>query len=371
MPVRVLHYVAKMDRAGQETLIMNVFRNIDADKVGFDFLCELNEKGEYDDEIALLGGKISRLGFENLQGKTKLLKKFWILYKRLKERKGIYDVFHIHTQHAMSAFFASAVAKFAGIKTVIVHSHNASTLYHPNAHKVFKPLLSFLKIERLACSQEAGRWLFGNKHFSIINNGIDTGIFSFNENIRNDVRNRLGWNGKKIIGHVGRFSDQKNHVFLLEVFKIVHEKDPQTSLVLIGKGENESGIKEFIIANDLGQAVSLLGQRDDIYRLYQGMDLFLFPSRFEGLPVVLVEAQAASLPCLISDVIPKDVDISEYIHRESLEKSAEEWAEKALCLLNSCSERQSTEEIITEAGFDIKYTAQVLQNIYLTGKAAE
>ena len=363
--VKVLHHVSSMNRGGQETLIMNVFRKIDRESVMFDFLCIINEPADYDEEIHSLGGKINFIDYSLCSGPLKPLKRARLLYRWLKEHKSEYGVFHVHTQNAFYALLDAIPAKTAGIKKVIIHSHNSSTLYHITAHKVAKGVLKLMSIDRFACSNEAGRWMFGNKSFRIIRNGIDTERFSFQPQVREKVRNEFGWSSQKIIGHVGRFNDQKNHLFLVRIFQELHKIDPNTRLVLIGRGENEESIQQYVYQNNLKNCVDFLCVRDDVERLYQGMDLFLFPSKFEGLGIVVIEAQTAGLPCLISDVIPSDVDITNLVHRASLDQTPAEWAEIAKGILDANYPRLDTSAEIRAAGYDISTTAHYLQDFYL------
>ena len=264
----------------------------------------------------------------------------------------------------MTAFLAALAAKAAGIKNVIIHSHNSSSIYHVNMHKVFKPILSILSIERFACSDSAGKWLFGNKRYKIIHNGIDLEKFKFDNSIRESIRLKMGWSNKKIIGHIGRFNEQKNHKFILEVFKKICEEDKQYHLVLVGKGEEEENIRKKINEYELNNKVSFLGIRDDVENLYQGMDLFMFPSLFEGLPVVLVETQASSLPCLISNSITKEVDFLPIIYRMDLKNSIEEWANCAINILNSNKIRSNDISELKNSGYDINITAKEIETFY-------
>lgn len=362
--IKVLHFVSKMDRGGQETLIMNLFRNIDRDKVTFDFLCTNMEEGDYDEEIAQLGGEIKYLNQDRIKNKLKLVDNIYLLYKYIKSNCLTYDVFHIHTQHAMTAFLSAFVAKRAGIKNVIIHSHNSSTTYHYKLHKPFKVLLNFINIERLACSNSAGKWMFGKSEYKIINNGIILDKYTFNTRKRNNIREELSWNDKIIIGHVGRFNNQKNHDFLIEIFDYMKKFNEKVHLVLVGKGEEEAKIIKKVKDKNIVENVTFLGTRTDVNNLYQGMDLFLFPSLFEGLPIVLVETQANDLACLISDSITSEIDLTYNIHRLSLNNSAEEWAKKALEILDNSYERSDKSIDMQKCGYDIKKTASIIQNFY-------
>lgn len=363
--INVLHYVAVMDRGGQETFIMNLYRKIDRNQIQFDFLCGEERSGAYDDEIKTLGGKIFHLKPRTAPNPLNHLQEVRALARFLRKSETKYDVFHIHTHHAFSAFLSVVGAKLAGIKTIVVHSHNTSAQYHLKAHELFKKLLCCFKIKRFACSEAAGFWLHGKKDFKVIHNGVDLDVFRFDADKRDDIRQELKWGDKKIIGHIGRFNGQKNHTFLIEIFEALHLKEPNTHLVLVGKGELEDEIRKLVSEKQLNDAVTFLGVRDDVHRLYQGMDLFLFPSLFEGLSVVLVEAQTCGLPCLISDTItPENVFVDNVIQK-SLKDSAKEWSLVGAQMLIDYAERSDTTNVIRKYGYDMGDLAAKLYDIYM------
>ena len=363
--IKVLHYVAVMDRGGQETFIMNVFRNIDRDKVMFDFLCTLRTEGDYDNEIQHLGGEILRVDQTKIEGNLKRLVNTYFLYRKLKQLRREYAAFHIHSQHAMDAFFSALAAKKAGFKIVIVHSHNTNTDCHKKFHFVFRPLLNMIPIKRFACSRAAGQWMYKNTNFEVINNGINTEIFKFSQEAREHVRGHMRWSEKYVIGHVGRFAKQKNHEFLINVFEKVHVIVPESVLVLCGEGELKSEIERQVAKKGLKDHVEFLGVRTDMALLYQGMDLFCFPSLYEGLPVTLVEAQANDLPCLIAEAITDEVIINENVYRLSVDNNEEKWAKEIEKISKKKFERRNRERIMIEAGYDMEYVAKYLEEFYL------
>nr|WP_308650378.1 glycosyltransferase family 1 protein [uncultured Agathobacter sp.] len=360
---KVLHYVSIMNRGGQETFIMNVFKAIDKKKVTFDFLCTINEKGAYDDDITGLGGKIFSLELGHY--KIQLVDRLYALSKFLRTHNNEYKVFHIHTQHAMDGFLNAVVAKNAGIKKVIVHSHSTSTLYHPMLHMMFRPFLRNLHIYRFACSELAGQWLFG-KHakYKIIRNGIDINRFSYSTSVRKRVRLENDWQGNTVIGHVGSMTYPKNHEFIIDVFAEYVKKNPKAILVLVGDGPFKTKIETKIKSLKIEEKIRLMGSRSDIYNIDQGIDLFLFPSHYEGLPVVLVEAQCTGLKCLISDVITPEIDLTQNIYRMSLNEDIEAWVEMIDKIISTLDKRQSMSSAVQLAGFDIKNTAEELEKIY-------
>ena len=183
---------------------------------------------------------------------------------------------------------------------------------------------------QLACSKEAGEWLFGNTQFIVLNNGIDVSKYVFNQNIREEYRKILGFSDELVLGHVGRFSNQKNHNFLIDIFYEIIKINKKSKLILIGTGELENEIKEKVESLSLKEKVIFLGARADVNKIMQAMDVFILPSLFEGLPVVGVEAQASGLPCIISDTVSKDVKITDSVLQISLSLPPEEWGKKLI-----------------------------------------
>lgn len=361
--IKVLHYVSLMNRAGQETFIMNVYRTIDRNKFDFDFLCCLDGVGDYDEEIKSLGGTIHHLPLLRWKSKLKQIENFWVLFKFLWEHHNEYKVFHIHTQHAMDAYRDVLAAKMAGIKTVVVHSHSTSTLHHKRAHYLFQKPLNRMKVVCLACSDLAGKWLYGDDgEFEVVNNGIMIEHYKFDPVIREQTRKENGWEGKFVIGHVGSFTYPKNHAFIIKVFKEVLHKNPGAILAFAGKGELEKNIRDLVSSENIKQNVVFLGTRSDINYLDQAFDVLLFPSHYEGLPVVLVEAQATGLKCIISDVITEQVDVTNRIVRCNLEDPAGKWADIVLKEDNYPRELAYTD--VSNSGFNIENTVRELEQIY-------
>lgn len=206
--------------------------------------------------------------------------------------------------------------------------------------------------------------MFCGNNFRVIPNGLDLDVCHYDAAVREEVRRQMGWDGKRIVGHVGRFNEQKNHRFLIDVFEKLHEMQPDTQLVLIGQGELEEEIRERVAQKGLTEAVSFLGVRDDVIRLYQGMDLFLFPSLFEGLGIVLIEAQACGLPVLTSDAIPAEAFVTDIMQAMPLTASAQTWADKAQKLLCDAAPRGDTRDSIAKAGYDIRCLAETLKSVY-------
>lgn len=358
MPFRVLHIVTYMGRGGLETFLMNVYRNIDREKIQFDFLVHREFRADYDDEIEALGGKIYRLPRLNpfSPGYHRALHAFFREHPE-------YRVVHCH-QDCLSGI-PLAAAKKAKVPVRIAHSHNASQ------DKNLKYILKRYYMKKIpgtatqffACSQAAGEWMFPGQSVTVVNNGIETKRFAFNPEARAEVREELGFRDELVLGHVGRFSPQKNHEFLIDIFKEVHDRCPEAVLLLVGEGPLEAQIRKK--AKDLGltDAVRFLGLRADVDRLYQAMDVFVMPSHYEGLSLCTVEAQTSGLPCFFSGNISQECKMADCAEFVSLAESADIWAERILTGMTR--KRRDRRDEVTAAGYDIQATAAMLQNLYL------
>ena len=364
-PIRILHVVTKMDAAGIETLLMNIYRNINHDKVQFDFLTHRSEKGFYDDEILELGGRIYNVPPINpLKHKQYLnsLDNFFNIHKE-------YKIVHSHVN--TYSMYALRAAKRARVPIRIAHSHIANVpLDLKTPFRIYtKSKLKKQSTHNFACSEMAGEWLYGPKsitkeNFKIINNSINASAYIFNEEIRKKNRTEMGLEKKFVIGHIGRFNKQKNHDFLIDIFKIIHEKEPNSVLMLIGIGELQDRIKKKVIDLGLHNSVIFIGVSSNVNELLQVMDVFVFPSIYEGLGIVVVEAQAAGMQCIVSDRIPNEAFITDLIEGMPLKSSAESWALKILKHDNDYK-RRNTYEVVSSSGYDIKNTVLWLEDFYL------
>ena len=295
--IRVLHVIASMNIGGAETFIMNVYRNIDRSKVQFDFLLHTDKNCAYNSEIISLGGKIFSIPSRN-QG---VLKNHYAL-NRFFKRNPKYRIVHQHLS-SLSYIEPLKIASRYGVPIRILHSHSTregGSILHKYIHNVNKLSVKKYATHYFACSDLAAKWIIGKKQynakeFTIINNGIETENFIYNTNIRKSMRDKLGIGDKFVVGHIGNFVYPKNHVFLIDIFKVIHQKDIKSILILVGDGKLRNEIEEKIINEGLKDSVILTGVRKDIPNLLQAMDVFIMPSFYEGLPVTLVEAQAAGL----------------------------------------------------------------------------
>jgi glycosyltransferase involved in cell wall biosynthesis len=239
-----------------------------------------------------------------------------------------FDIVHVHGSNA-SIGAELFLAKLAGIKARIAHSHN-TTSTSMRVHKIMKPIFNISYTDALACGELAGKWLFGEKPFTIIPNGVKINNFKFDSNLRNSMRDKLNLNGKFVIGHIGRFNYQKNHEYILKVFNEIYKLNKNAILLLVGNGPDYKKIKSKIEKSSFESNVILYGETNNPASLYMAMDEFIFPSRFEGLPVTLVEAQISGLPAVISDIITPEIKMSEYLKFISLNASTKIWAKKIL-----------------------------------------
>ncbi|MBC8080478.1 MAG: glycosyltransferase family 1 protein, partial [Gorillibacterium sp.] len=362
--LRVLHIVVNMNRGGAETLLMNLYRNTDRRIVQFDFLtCK---EGVFDDEIRELGGRIHRIPYVSEAGHSGYVKALQAFYATHPE----YKVVHSHLDK-MSGLPLSVAHKFE-IPVRIAHSHNTQSeggtlarLYKWIVGTRITPHATHM----LACSQAAAKWLFTSKSEQavILPNGIDVEQFTYRADIRREVRSELGLpEGTFVIGHVGRFAQQKNHGFLLELFSRFHDQVADSVLVLVGVGPLQEEMQKRVEASGLADHVRFLGARSDVARLLQGMDTFVFPSLHEGLGIVIIEAQAAGLPCLISDSIPQEADLGfGFVEALPLTTSAK-WMEKLILLVTEDRSRIVSAGDIADKGYDIKQTAKQIQDFYVT-----
>jgi glycosyltransferase involved in cell wall biosynthesis len=364
-PLRVLHVVVNMNRGGAETLLMNLYRNIDRSKIQFDFLtCK---EGVFDKEILKLGGKVYRIPYITEVGHSKYLKALTGFFMKYSH----YQIVHSHMDK-MSGFVLRS-AKKADVPVRIAHSHStrseggtAARIYKWYAgKKISKNATDFF-----SCSKEAAEWLFGSKadRAIFLKNGIDLEQFIFSLKIREAIRSELKIKEDQfIVGHVGRFSMPKNHTYLLEVFKDFLSYRKEAILLLVGDGPLLPEIKRKAEEMELSKNVMFLGSRSNVEQLLQAFDIFLFPSVFEGFPVSVMEAQASGLPCLISDSITKEIDMEIGLVRSISLNNKKLWIEKMQEVKNNHFNRNSNlNSLIAKNGYDIKNASDYLQKFYST-----
>ncbi len=362
---RILVIAGKMHYGGLEMVIMNYYRNIDHSKIQFDFLLNYQEAGVFDDEIKQLGGKIyilPRLFIKNLFKYIRALNQFFRTHRE-------YEIVHGHLTSVGVIY--SVIARRHGVKKVIIHAHSTSVnrTLKGLAERILMFPLRFCAQYYFACSNEAGKYAFGRNilkrsDYKFIKNGIQSEKFIFNEKMRAEIRAAFGFESKFVMGHIGRFECEKNHSFIIDIFSEVFLREPDARLLLIGAGSKKQEILEKVHALGLETAVVFLEQRSDINELMQGMDVFLLPSHYEGLPVVGIEAQAAGLQCFFSDAVTRQTDVTGLCSFIPLSSTENYWADMILKYKNGYVRRNMRQAII-DAGYDIKEQARWLQEFYL------
>lgn len=362
--MRILHVIGSLDRGGAETFLMNVLRNIDRDKFSFVFLCYGDGASDYDDEAIRLGAKIVRIPEFKDVGMLQHIKDV-----RQVIRDNEIDVVHAHTYY--NSVFSLVAARLSGVKLRIAHSHNTVSEANPGLLKKAYFIVSRLGIalfsnKFLACGNEAGRALFlPGSHFTVIYNGIDVRHFSYSESTRKNVRKELGIRGKEtVVMHAGRFAVAKNHKFLIAIFGEYCKQNTNAKLLLVGDGPLRSTIEQDIKKRGLSGKVMLLGKRSDMSRLYNAADIFVFPSLFEGLGIVLIEAQAVGLRCIVSDAVPIGAKLTDLLYFKSLSETPEEWSSFIDRHILMEYQRTSNIDKIIAAGYDIRDTVSRIGEIY-------
>ncbi len=347
---RILHIVGNMAPDGMSNFLMNIYRRLDRERLQFDFIVMGEKHPNYHEEIKELGGRLFRI--------PRMAAHPLAHYREIRRivREGGYSMVFRHTDTCTIAPELLA-AKRGGALEVIPHAHSTKAL-HPFFNHLFRPMVNQLATNRFACGRAAGDWMFGGAPYRIVYNGIELEQFCFSAEERRRIRKELNIaDGVSAIGHVGNFFSAKNHLFLLEVFAEIKKLHEKSILLLIGDGELRPQIEEKIGALGLKDDVRLLGERHDVDKLLQALDLMLFPSLYEGLPIALVEAQACALPVLYSDSISDEVRLTEKVRPFSLKAPAGRWAEEALTLLDKEGRGRENADpipVLRAAGYDLK-----------------
>lgn len=363
--MKVLQIGMGNNPGGVEAFVMNYYRQLSLKGIRFDFVSMYGEIA-FHQEILSLGGQVFLV--------PNVKKDYFGYVKAMKEilAEGRYDVVHVNMLSAAN-ILPLRLAKEAGVGKVIAHSHNASApgMLRRILDQWNRPKISRYADVLAACGEKAGRWLFGDQAYEqgqvvLLSNAIDVERFLFSEEKRKAARAKLGLTDGFVIGHVGRFQLQKNHERILEIFRQIQEMEPDVRLLLVGEGELLPKIREKAREYQLEKQIVFAGVRSDVEDCLCAMDVFLFPSLFEGLPFTLVEAQANGLPCVISDRITREVVLDEErVCCLSLENSDTAWAAKVLSY-KGCGreEPQITKKRLVAAHFDIHNEADRLLELY-------
>ncbi len=366
---RVLQVIGGLNRAGAETMLMNLYRSIDREKVQFDFLIYKSEEQDYEKEIISLGGRIIRISVSGILSPLQYIKKIRCVMRQY----GPYKAVHIHTLH--NGAFALLAAKPFKDTVKVMHSHNTenrtSSILKKAYNGITKSIIRAYSDKCVACGQAAGEYLFGKKFSSrgiVLNNGIELSEYlRCSDGDIEALKAELGISENDlVIGCIGRLEDVKNHMFAVEIAKSLKKSQADFKLLIVGKGVLFDALTDKI--NDLGlsDCVALTGTRADIPQLLKTFDVFLMPSLFEGLPVTMIEAQAAGTPCLVSDVITDEADIGlGLISYLSLCEPSDVWAQKLEALRGKrITDTAAIEAAISEHGFDVRRNIQQLTDIY-------
>lgn len=363
--IRVLHVVTLMTAGGIETLLMNLYRKIDKTKVQFDFLVQKDEKGYYDDEIISYGGRIFKVPHLNLLNYKKYED---AIYHVLMEHK---DIQVVHSHNNLLSCFVMRAAHKANVDVRISHAHIGRPqltelkqlvryMIRPYALSLFKKYTT----HRFACSDLAGNWLYGKKmSYVFFPNAVDLEKFRFDKVKREEIRDAMSIGDIKIYGHVGRLTAQKNHKKLLYIFNEIVKKDRNSRLWIIGEGELRNQLELLTQKLGIADKVEFLGVKSKVEDYYLAMDAFIFPSKYEGLPVTVVETQASGLYSVVSDKVTKQILISDMIEMHPITDSDKMWAEN--CINAAKKERKDCYESVKNSGFEIGTAAMRLMDFYI------
>ena len=373
----VLYKVTGMNAGGIETFLINVQKNImeSYSSIHIDYYLNSGVRQFYSKQIYSYGGHIyypdgvvDNRRFFNWKAR---LKRLWDFYKFLKRNS--YDIVHINENLPATAAY-TLVCKAAGIPNVIVHSHNdlshqSFSVIQSIKYRLSRIVISNFSDYRFACSDVAGKWFYGDstnhiKSYALVKNGIAVETYRFSSIVRGNYREKLQIQGKFVLGHVGRFYPQKNHSFLLKIFKELVQHEPNAVLLLIGDGPRKEDIVQKVQQMGLREKVLFLGIRKDVAQILQAMDCFCLPSLHEGLPLVAIEAQASGLPIICSTNVTREVMITKNCFFCSLEANPLVWVKEILEHRNVVQREKGASEVIS-AGFDSKDVAKKLGAFYL------
>ncbi|MDE1549883.1 glycosyltransferase family 1 protein [Jeotgalibaca caeni] len=370
-PIRILNVVGRMDRGGIESFIMNLYRNIDREKIQFDFLAHYGKvDADFNDEIKELGGRIYEMPVIKSTNRTYYTRVFQ--YRRALinffKNHPEYRIVHGHMTNTASIYMPIA-KKYGNVSCCISHSHlsQARKGLSGVVTNLLQKSLSSHATDLFACSENAASWIYSKRDIEsgkvkIINNAINASQFQFDIDKRDKIKKELNLKGELVVGHVGRFFYEKNHDFLLDIFNELLKIETNSKLLLVGEGDLFNDIKEKAINLGIIDKIIFTGKRSDVSMLMQAMDVFVMPSHFEGLPLVSIEAQAAGLKCITSDVITDEIKITDLVSFLSLSVEPQIWAKKIMEV--SKYNRRNTLDLIVQNGYDINFVANYMQKFY-------
>lgn len=363
-PIRIAQIIGKWVGGGVEAVVMNYYRHIDKSKIQFDFICDDDSTNIPYEEIESLGGRVI------------LIPPYQKVFKYHKELKQVlkennYKIVHSHI-NTLSVFSLWA-AKSAKVPVRIAHSHSTTNKKEKKKNllkQVLRPFAKMYATHYFACTEHAARWMFKDKEYDkgnvyLLNNAIDLDKFKYDEEIRKNKRKELNIDDNTlVIGHIGRFVAQKNHTFLIDIFNELHKKENNSILLLAGQGPLMDEIKNKVKKLKLEDCVNFLGQRSDVNKLYQAFDAFLLPSLYEGLGMVLIEAECAGLPCYASTEVPEIAKVVDSLKFISLNEQSNVWSDSILNDIKKYKRKDCQKEVKV-AGYDIKTEVVNLENRYI------
>lgn len=360
--IRVLHVLGHVPIGGVGTFLINSLKFVDPMKVKFDFVMFNSKyKSNFEKEIISLGGNVevfnSYLRADNVVKMVKELNHYLTKHEK-------YDIVHLHAPNLGFIVFPLTIKH--GIKVRILHSHAvkySDTLIKSLRNFVIGLPNKIFATNYMACSKEAGEFLFGSKEFFIAKNGVEVDKYKFNPEMRTKLRDYYKVQNKIIVGHIGNFLPTKNHEFLIDVFSNLYEKNNEFVLFLVGEGPLEVKIKNKIAENNLSNAVKFLGRCDNINDLLQMFDVLVLPSKNEGFGIVAIEAQISGLRSFVSDKFSDEVKVTHYIEFVKLDSSPEKWASDVAN--NKCYYRSDQSDNVKKLGYDARNTAHLLEEFYL------
>lgn len=371
MVLKVLQINSGEKFGGISSMIYNIYKQLDRSKIQFDFVAPKRSSYDiYRNDIYQMGGRIIELKSHGNFIVQKIM--FWIrLYRLIKKEK--YKVVHINSGTLLFNLQVAIIARMCQVEKIIMHSHNAGNdrKFYSMLNVAAKPLAPVCATHFLACSKKAAEYMYPpkiieNNKYIIIKNGININKFKYNSKVRTDYRKKLNIENKTVLLHVGRFVNQKNHMFLVEIFNCYHKEAPESVLILVGDGELKSQIEKRVQELGIGDSVIFLGIRKDIPNLMSASDIFCLPSLYEGLPVVGVEAQASGLPCCFSDTITDEIDLTNNNVFVSLNESAQDWSNAIKQLEMKKNDRLISMEAVIKNGYSLEDTVKRLQEVYMT-----
>lgn len=340
---------------GMSNVIIDFYQNMDRSGIAFDFVANEEIESKYSNIIKKNGDRFFLFHNRN--------KKPFSYIKRLSTliKKNKYDIIHIHGNSALMSIELRAIKKSGSNAKVIVHAHNTDC-----THQILNKMLYGYFVNRydlaLACSEAAGKWLYKEHPYKVINNCIDEQRFRYQPELRDSLKKNNNLEDKFVITHVGRFNEQKNHAFLIKIFEFIHRIDSNSVLRLVGTGALEQKIRQIVSNSEVADYVTFVGVTDKVELEYQMADVFVLPSLYESFGLVNVEAQCAGLPCVISDTVPRDIQITEQVKFLSLQDPPEKWAKEILSFKGA--HRESNEDSVVSHHYSIHHEANELLKIY-------